>query len=506
MRVICVAGVLAAGTWVSGNKPSAAAPAEADPGTNQVILQLRGDVAGRMNVAQQRLAVESIAARTAPALEYRRDHGDGVHTLRLNRRRSTAEMRTLAAQLAADPLVAYAEPDVILQHALAPNDSLYDDQWHYKAVDANNYGVDLPAAWEVERGDPGLVVAVIDTGYRPHADLAGRFAPGYDFVTDVMIANDGDGRDADAQDPGDWITPAESAAGYFQECRVSASSWHGTHVAGTIGAVSNNQQGVAGINWYSKILPVRALGKCGGYSSDIIDGMRWAAGLSVPGAPENPNPARVINISLGGFGACLSSFQNAIDAIVARGSIVVAAAGNQQLDASLSQPGNCQNVITVGASTRGGDLAAYSNYGLALEVSAPGGDSKAAILSTANAGTTTPGADAYLVYMGTSMAAPHVAGIVSLMLSADPCLTTTQITALLQNTLTPFHNPISCAPSRCGPGITNAGAAVAAARTGLATRTAANAVPRTTKLRPLTPFSIAVPGVFNGWSTSACYP
>jgi serine protease len=270
--------------------------------------------------------------------------------------------------------------------------------------------------------------------------------------------------------------------------------------------VSNNQQGVAGINWYSKILPVRALGKCGGYSSDIVDGMRWAAGLSVPGAPENPNPARVINISLGGFGACLSSFQNAIDAIVARGSIVVAAAGNQQLDASLSQPGNCQNVITVGASTRGGDLAAYSNYGLALEVSAPGGDSKAAILSTANAGTTTPRADAYLVYMGTSMAAPHVAGIVSLMLSVDPCLTTTQITALLQNTLTPFHNPISCAPSRCGPGITNAGAAVAAARTGLATRTAANAVSRTTKLRPLTPFSIAVPGVFNGWSTSACYP
>lgn len=183
---------------------------------------------------------------------------------------------------------------------LVPNDPQYTNQWHYKGT----YGIDAPAAWDIITGSTDIVVAVIDTGICNHADLAGRYLPGYDFVSDVLVANDGGGRDGDASDPGDWITAAEDGSGYFAGCGASDSSWHGTHVAGTIGAASNNNFGVAGINWVSKILPVRVLGKCGGNTSDIIDGMRWAAGLTVAGVPANPYPAKVLNMSLGGSGAC----------------------------------------------------------------------------------------------------------------------------------------------------------------------------------------------------------
>src|SRR5262249_18704579 len=148
-----------------------------------------------------------------------------------------------------------------------------------------------------------------------HPDLAGRYVGGYDFITNAQVANDGqfttatNDRDPDPSDPGDWITAAESASDFFAGCPIANSSWHGTHVAGTIGAASGNGTGVAGINWVSKILPARVLGKCGGYLSDIADAIQWSAGLSVPGVPNNPNPARVLNLSLGGY-ACDSNGQN----------------------------------------------------------------------------------------------------------------------------------------------------------------------------------------------------
>ena len=167
-----------------------------------------------------------------------------------------------------------------------------------------NYGIDLPGARDITLGSSGITIGVIDTGYRPHIDLTGRFVGGYDFIGDVRVANDGNGRDSDALDPGDWITSAENASGYFVGCGVSNSSWHGTHVSGTIGAVSDNGIGVAGINQVSKIQPLRVLGKCGGYTSDIADAIRWSAGLPVTGIPNNnPTPDRVVNISLGGSGA-----------------------------------------------------------------------------------------------------------------------------------------------------------------------------------------------------------
>ena len=217
------------------------------------------------------------------------------------------------------------------------------------------------------------MVAVIDTGYRPHADLTGRFVQGYDFIWDPEVANDGDGRDADARDPGDWITSADAASVTFAGCPVENSSWHGTHVAGTIAANTNNGVGVAGVNWQAKILPVRVLGKCGGYTSDIVDGMRWAAGLTVSGVPANANPAKVLNISLGGSGTCSMAEQSAVNDINATGAVIVVAAGNSDADAAAFTPSSCDGVIVVGATDKSGTRAYYSNYGSIVDISAPGG-------------------------------------------------------------------------------------------------------------------------------------
>ena len=250
---------------------------------------------------------------------------------------------------------------------------------------------------------------------------------------------------------------------------MSNSSWHGTHVSGTIGAVSDNGIGVAGINQGSKIQPLRVLGKCGGYTSDIADAIRWSAGLTVSGIPNNnPTPDRVVNISLGGSGACDSTTQNAINAAVAAGTVVVVAAGNSNGNAANFTPANCANVITVAATGPTGKRAYYSNYGTSVEIAAPGGDAQLGktILSTLNAGTTTPGADSYANYQGTSMATPHVVGVVSLMLSVNPSLTPAQVTTMLQSTATPFPAGSTCTTSLCGTGIVNAATAVAAANGG----------------------------------------
>ena len=326
----------------------------------------------------------------------------------------------------------------------------------------------MPQAWDISTGNPNIIVAVIDTGHRPHVDLASRIIGGYDFISNALAANDGDARDADPQDPGDWITLEESSNGYFAGCPVRDSTWHGTHVAGTISAVTNNGQGVAGVNWGAKLLSVRVLGKCGGAVSDIADGMRWAAGLSAPGVPNNPNPAKVLNLSLGGNSqTCPATFQSAIHEVNAAGGIVVVAAGNSNTNASGTTPANCDGAITVGATNRSGVRAWYSNYGSVVDVSAPGGQTSPTasngVLSTLNAGTTTPAADNYVFYQGTSMAAPHVAGVVSLMVGLNPSLTSSQVETVLKNTAKPFGPGHTCTGvTSCGAGIVNAHAALQA--------------------------------------------
>ncbi|MFO7678800.1 MAG: S8 family peptidase, partial [Chloroflexota bacterium] len=307
-------------------------------------------------------------------------------------------------------------------------------------------------------GSASTVVAVIDTGILNHTDLVGKTVPGYDFISDIFTANDGNGRDNNPADPGDWVTANACGAG----SSARNSSWHGTHVAGTIGAASNNNLGVTGVDWNAKILPVRVLGRCGGFISDIVDGMRWSAGLAVAGVPANGNPADVLNLSLGGSGACSVTEQNAINAIVTAGATIVIAAGNEDDNAANYSPGNCNNVITVAATDKSGDRAYYSNYGSIIEVSGPGGAQSFAndpngVLSTLDSGTTTPANDnAYVFNQGTSMATPHVAGLASLIKGMRPGYTQAQVLSLLQSTARAFPAGSTCNTSICGAGIVDA--------------------------------------------------
>ena len=338
--------------------------------TDQIIIKYRSVDAARSAQVDTPAMLQRLSDAAAAPLSFVRAMTDETHVLRLPERRPLAEVAAITDRLAKLPEIEYAEPDRILRPLLAPNDPQYANQWHYKGT----YGIDAPAAWDITTGSTDIVVAVIDTGILNHADLAGRTLPGYDFIGDMLVANDGGGRDGDPSDPGDWITSAENASGYFAGCGVSDSSWHGSHVAGTIGAASNNGFGVAGINWVSKIVPVRVLGKCGGYNSDILDGMSWAAGLTVAGVPANANPAKVINLSLGGSGACGATQQTVINSIVAAGTTMVVAAGNSDDDAAGYNPASCNNVVSVAATGPSGERASYSNYGSVVDIAAPGGN------------------------------------------------------------------------------------------------------------------------------------
>lgn len=377
----------------------------------------------------------------------------GAQVFNLDRKRGLKEVQSLAAEMMArDPSIEYAEPDRIMTHMATANDPRYTEQWHY--FDTTG-GLRLPAAWDASTGS-GVTVAVIDTGYRPHADLSGQFLQGYDFISTASIANDGGGRDNDASDPGDAV--AAGSCGSGQPSRDQASSWHGTHVAGTIAARTNNGVGVAGVAYNARIVPVRVLGKCGGYTSDIADAITWSSGGTVSGVPANANKARVLNLSLGGGGACDATTQNAINGARSRGAVVVVAAGNDATNVANASPANCSGVIAVAATGRTGGRASYSNYGTLVDVAAPGGDGSYSVLSTLNTGTGAPASDSYAGYQGTSMATPHVAGVAALMLALNANLTPDEIEARLKSTARAF--PASC--SGCGSGIVDAAAAVAA--------------------------------------------
>jgi adhesin/invasin len=433
-----------------------------DAPVDQIIIKYHDDQVTTIAQAAEVTQMARLSAQAGVALTYFRSMSGDAHVLRLPARMPVAEVERIAARLSALPEVAYAEPDYIMQPMLVPNDPQYSNQWHYYEA----YGINLPQAWDISTGNPNIVVAVIDTGHRPHVDLASRIIGGYDFISNPLVANDGDGRDADPQDPGDWITSAESSSGYFAGCPVTNSTWHGTHVAGTIGAVTNNGQGVAGVNWQVKLLSMRVLGKCGGTTSDIADAMRWAAGLSVTGIPANLHPAKVLNLSLGGSGSCPTTYQSAINDVNNAGGIVVVSAGNSNTDASNARPANCNGVITVGATNRSGVRTFYSNYGSVVDISAPGGDGDGLVLSTSNAGTQSPTTDNYAYKAGTSMAAPHVAGVASLIVGWNPTLNWSQVENILKNTAKPFGPGHTCTgTTTCGAGIVNAYAALRAVST-----------------------------------------
>ncbi|WP_164886617.1 S8 family peptidase [Piscinibacter defluvii] len=431
----------------------------------------------------------------------------------------------LAARLAAEGDVEYAVPDRRKRAAAVPNDPLYvpspvpvngpaAGQWYLKAPTGTlRSAINAEAAWDLTTPArrANVVVAVLDTGIRSdHPDLVGNLLPGYDMVADLDIANDGNRRDSDPRDPGDWITLQETTTpgGPFEDCSfdengnpaASDSSWHGTEVAGLISALTDNNRGMASVARNAKVLPVRVLGKCGGFDSDIIDGMRWAAGLAVPGLPTNPNPAWVLNLSLGGGAGCSPAYVDVVDELRSAGVVIVASAGNGS-GGAVSEPAACDGVIAVSGLRHLGTKVGFSDLGPEVTVSAPGGNCVNTgltdpclypILTTTNTGTQAPVTDAnggstysdglLRPTLGTSFSAPLVAGTVALMLAVEPDLTPAQVRSILRSTARPFptsgaepgtpqcHAPDGtvqeecyCTTSTCGAGMLDARAAVAGA-------------------------------------------
>lgn len=434
--------------------------------TNAFIVRLK-DAPGHRALAplpgrQNALAVQE-QARWAGVLQATglsgaglRPVGRDMQLLRLPRALPAGEAQALRERLARHPAVAWAEPDAREKRQNLPNDPYFpgaSGQWWLHPHGGSN--ANAPAerlrgvpgfqrAWLRQTGSPGAVVAVLDTGITNHPDLAGRVLPGYDFVSEVHFANDGNGRDADPADPGDWVSAADLANRAFDGCAVENSSWHGTVIATQVAANTNEGVGVAGASWNGRVLPVRVAGKCGAALSDIIDGMRWAAGLPVEGVPDNPNPSRIINISFGGSQRCGSAYQEAVDELRReKGAVVIAAAGNEW--GAPTRPASCVGTVGVVALNRDGFKSNYSNFGSALAASGiatVGGDdadgrwgaelADPGLVAGSNEGSAQPGASGYFAYYGTSFAAPVVAGAVSLMLSANPALTYEQILAGLR--------------------------------------------------------------------------
>lgn len=402
----------------------------------------------------------TINAQSGAQAKHHRFNAFGSQVLKFDRPQSVQSLEKMAAKLSAQPGVEFVEVDRYMYPLATANDTHYGVQWHYTDPTA---GIDVEAAWDVTQG-AGATVAVIDTGYTQHSDLVANIVGGYDFVSNSSNARDGNGRDSDASDEGDWVASANEC---YQGSPASNSSWHGTHVAGTIAAVTNNNKGVAGIAYQSKVVPIRVLAKCGGTTSDIADAIVWAAGGSVSGVPANPNPAQVINMSLGGTGACSSTSQNAINSARSNGAVVIVASGNSNANVSGHNPGNCNGVISVAATNNNADRASYSNYGSLIDIAAPGGEGgSGGVASTMNSGTTTPSSENYAYNAGTSMAAPHVAGVAALMFAVNPNLTPDEVEQTIKSSARPFPSGSSCNTSNCGDGLLDAPGAVAAAQGG----------------------------------------
>jgi serine protease len=408
-----------------------------------------GDAASaKRNDDAARGEIAAVAQSSGHGLSFTRRISTTGVLLTVNRELSADEARRLMARFVERPSVSYVEPDSVMQATLTPNDSQYLSQWHYYESVA---GMNLPAAWDTASNDgAGVVVAVVDTGITTHSDLSANVVAGYDFITNATAARDGNGRDSNPQDQGDWYGLGECIGAIGS----SNSSWHGTHVAGTVAAVTNNASGVAGTAYNARILPVRVLGRCGGETADIVDAITWASGGAVQGVPDNANPAEVINMSLGGGGACGAAYQQAITAAVNRGTTVVVAAGNQNADAANHQPASCANVINVASITSAGARSGFSNYGASIDVAAPG----SGIYSTINTSLTVPGNQGYGLMSGTSMAAPHVAGVVALLQSAaDEPKTPAEVEQLIRDNASGFP---ADPDQDIGAGILNADAVV----------------------------------------------
>jgi serine protease len=464
------AAFLGAALWCMTMAPAQAA------GDARVIVQLKAD---SELLRKQPLTADGRGGNRAGALG-RRIGADLRAGLSISPRRQVMLARglsseQLAARLARDPDVEYAVPDKRRFATAVPNDPLFSagppvdldaqtggpvaGQWYLRTPNATTpAAIDAQGAWDLATGSTQVVVAVLDTGIRfEHPDLrrvasGGNVLDGYDFVGDGITSGDGDGWDANPSDPGDYITAAEQDANRSaldpDVCGTAPipSSWHGTQVAGIIGATTNNGIGMAGVAPFVRVLPVRVLGKCGGFDSDIQAGIRWAAGLDVPGAPPNPNPAWVINLSLGSADTCSAAYVDAIGDARAAGAVVVASAGNSSGE-PVHSPANCPGVIAVAGLRHQGTKVGFSSMGPEVSISAPAGNCVNTgasepclypILTTSNSGTTTPKSSIYTgafydASYGTSFAAPLVSGAAALMLAVQPALTSTEVARALRS-------------------------------------------------------------------------
>ena len=407
-------------------------------------------IASVLPIGQSSVAAEPIPAGQRPldgvVVLSTTETGLAVDKVDLNGR---SLQRALSEEAEKAGVVAVA-PNYLVEAQAIPNDPMQPEQEHLGVGNGVAFGIDAAGAWTRTTGSPDVVVAVVDSGVRPHAEFAGRLLPGYDFVDD----------DTSADDPGD---------GGGWECPYDSSSWHGTHVAGLVAAGANGF-GTVGVAPGVRILPVRVMGDCGtGWPLDILRGVAWAAGIPIQGYPTNPNPAHIINLSLGGRGACESLEQQIYDEVASLGIFVVTSAGNSELPAAWSSPANCRNTFTVGSSLHNGNRASYSNYGTTVDVYAPGGgnpfrDGQDGVLSTYNSGSMRPRGDSYERLRGTSMAAPVVSGVAALLKSVKPSATPGEIAAALR------ASAVACRGGTCPTGIVNARLAVDAILKGVIER------------------------------------
>ncbi|MEO8313921.1 MAG: S8 family serine peptidase [Pseudomonadota bacterium] len=502
----------------------AANPVSAD----RLIVKWHGAASPQTPVSAER--VRGLAGRVGQSLIRRKDIGGGMTVLELGSAQQGSTLAATLQSLRADPDIEFAEADHWVKiGAYTPNDPLFSDgltygdathpaqfyerQWYLKSGQISSIRAD--AAWDVTKGgiSPAtspVVVAVIDTGVRPdHPDLVGKLLPGYDFVSSTAVANDGDGWDADPSDPGDFISAADLNSPAFSghDCTETNSSWHGTRVSGLIGANTDNSQGMASVGFNIRIVPARALGKCGGNASDVIAAMYWAAGLSVPppllgstSLPMNANPAQIINMSLGSDDACSAAYATAVNDVTAHGVLIVASAGNE--GTSVGSPASCAGALAVAGLRHAGTKVGYSSLGPEVGIAAPAGNCVFvtfisepcvfALNTTTNSGTQEPQSNTYStpVYQatfGTSFSSPLVAATAGLMKTVNPALSPALLIARIKESarafptssadattpppsctlpsVTPLQNAeCICNTQVCGAGMLNAHGAVLAAQ------------------------------------------
>jgi hypothetical protein len=452
--------------------------------------------------------IQQLQTNSSMQFDYVRATGSGSHIIRTPNT-TTNDTTTAIERLRQHPDVLAVEPDYFMRHrAIAiktttqpihsimtpsfgikaralPNDPYFTNNLlsYLQPVTSTNWGADFVNAWSISTGT-GIVIGIVDTGAISHADI-GQLNPndanvatggyahsGYDFISDCRLRGSCPSNTADnatavnpkavAWDYGDFVTSSDQQYSIFNStvCDIADSSWHGTGVASVMVARANTI-GLIGAAYNSRVIPARALGKCGGYESDTQTAMRWLAGLPVTGLPLNPFPAKIINLSLGSDDApqCTQSYQQAINEVRAQGAVVVVAAGNAALNVNQSLPANCQGVIVVGSATQTGQMASYSNYGSGVTLLARGGDGKKnsgdTIIVASNSSKTTPdqGTDAYGQAAGTSLATPLVSAAIALMQSINSRLTTDNMKQLLTQQATPLSGSCLRGTTQCGAGI-----------------------------------------------------